>query len=140
KSLAVPCADDGVLMQRNTRLHGQVIERPHIVVPDVDMDRNAAVVQLRKLSQQAGEAARHHLLVLEPHIEQITQNVDFRGIRCGFLQKVHDPLLSCYTARVVRYPEVEVGKEVDLLAGGHGPKMGKEERLGAGKLEVSTSG
>ena len=60
------------------------------------------------------EAAWHHLLVLKPHVEEISEDVHLRGIKCCLLQKAHDAFLPRNAACMVGHSEVEIGEEVDL--------------------------
>jgi hypothetical protein len=86
-------------------------------------------------TQQPHEAARHHFAVLEPHVEQVAQDVDLRRILCRFVQEGHDAFLADQAGGMVRYAQVEVGEEVDLLFCAHpaGPPLGQRCEWVAGR-------
>ena len=51
----------------------QVIEQPHVVVADEEMQLHARVAHLGQLAQQSHMAAGHHVAVGEPEVEHIAQ-------------------------------------------------------------------
>ena len=89
-------------MKCDAQLFGQVIVHPNIVVACKEMDRNAIVNNIGNSTQKTGEATRGNFLVVDPKVENIAYQINFRGILPNGVQPIYKMLFAPQAYLVVR--------------------------------------
>ena len=71
ETLAVEFHLHRVIMNDGAKLFGQVVEYPHVVIADEEMNLHATIGQFGQLAQQTHMATGHQIFVSEPKIKNI---------------------------------------------------------------------
>ena len=71
--LAVNLEHLGFVVHHHPHLLLQIVEHPHVVVAEEEVQLHPAVGQLGQLAQQARVATRHRVAVGEPEVEYVAQ-------------------------------------------------------------------
>ena len=100
------------MLNAHTALTLEVIEAPHVVVSGVKDNLNSPIRQLRQAAQDPYKAARCNLVVLEPEVEDIAQEVDGLGILGNHIEPAAEGTLGALRLLAIGTAEVYVRHEV----------------------------
>ena len=102
-------------MHGDVHLVLQVVEQPHVVVADEEVQLDAFVGQLGHAPQQPHVAFGHHVAVGEPKVEHVAEEHHHGGILLYAVQQLAELLFALQ--RVVAGTQVGVGDEVEFFIG-----------------------
>ena len=97
----------------------QVAERPHVVIAGEVVYRNTGIREGGDGCQQAHVSSWYYGLVLEPEIKHIAHEIQLPGVRTNLLEPAHDAPFTFQAAGPVGNAEVKIGREINVLTGGH---------------------
>lgn len=72
----------------------EIVKHPHVVIPCEENHRDARIPDGSELSKKPGKPLRDSVLVLEPEIENVTQQVDRVRIMTHAVKPLDDQVLS----------------------------------------------
>ena len=116
-SLALNGVQAPLTMHLSTRLLLDIVENPDIVIPRKPMDLNALVSKFAQLTEEAGEASRHDILVFEPIVDDVTQEVESLAIGLDAVQETDHPPLVIQRMVERLGTEMHVADEINRLVG-----------------------
>ena len=104
-----------LLVEYDTTLALQVVIGPDVVVACEIVHLDTHISQLGNLTEETGEALRHHIAVFVPEVEHIAQQIDGS---CLVLDTIEEPYQPTFLhTLVVNGPrtEVSIRQKIDIL-------------------------
>ena len=83
-----------VVVHDGPHLLRQVVEHPHVVVADEEMDLHPLVGQLGQLAQQPHMPAGHEVAVGEPEVEDVAQQHQLLAVGLNLVQQTAEQQLA----------------------------------------------
>ena len=83
----------GLVVHDNAAFLGEVVFAPDVMIPSKEVNGNAHIGEFRQLAQETCVAFGNNILVLEPEIEQVAQNVNTLGLCLYLVEETAQVLL-----------------------------------------------
>ena len=97
-----------------TKLRGQIVEDPDIMVTDEPYYTHPAVGEFGKLAEESDKTAGHHIPVLVPIIKDVAQKVDGMGVILYRVEKIDHSQLRFPGVGKIWCSEMQVAKKIGL--------------------------
>ena len=102
-----------------TKLRAEIILHPHVVVASEVVNDDAFFVHFVQFGEEQVVAAGHHILVLEPIVEDITQEKQVGATLFDLVEPVNDFPLAVVAFLTVWRPQMEIRGEENVAVDGN---------------------
>ena len=111
----VELADYGAVVHGNIELFFEVAHHPYIMIAGECFYLQATVAELGELAHEAAVAFGHNVLILEPGIKEIANEVDHGGIGLYLVEPLAQAAFARYAGCAIGDAEVKIGGEINFF-------------------------
>lgn len=109
-------APDGVVMHGDVELFFEVAEHPEVVVAGESLYFKSIVGQLGELAEEADIALWDNILILEPGIEKIADEIEQAGIGFDGIEPGANAFFALEAGGAIGDAQMKIGSEVNFFA------------------------